>query len=205
MSLFTGKGRVHQYEQVHHLSHLENLIMRSLTLTGAAMLATALLTACGDESGPAAVNVPALTANATDPNTADHFTTVEAVTFELESPCNGELILFSGTAETQVTLVDTREHLDAGFWLHMELQQHTTASGTGSVSGATYTINDIFHEGFESPNPPAPHAVLSAHATTRVTSDLAGLSFLGHFVFQGVIPSGQDFKVTVGLDRLTCS
>ena len=179
--------------------------MQSLTLAGAALLATALLTACGDESGPTAENVPALTADATDHNTADHFTTVEAVTFELESPCNGELILFSGTAETQVTLGDTREHLDAGFWLHLELQQHTTAAGTGSETGATYTINDIFHEGFESPNPPAPHAVFSGHATTRVTSDLVGLSFLGHFVFQGVIPSGQDFKVTASLDRLTCS
>lgn len=179
--------------------------MRSLTLTGAAMLAAVLLTGCGSDSDPTAADLPALTTGATDPNTADHFQTVEAVTFELESPCNGELITFSGTAETQVTLVDTREHLDAGFALHMELQQHTTASGTGSESGATYTINDIFHEGFESPNPPAPHFTVTAHATTRVTSDIAGLSFLGHFVFQGVAPSGQDFKVTTSLDRLTCS
>jgi hypothetical protein len=190
---------------VRDISHLETLTMRSLTLTGAAMLAALLLTGCGSDSDPTAVNLPARTAEATDPNTADHFTTVEPVTFEIESPCNGELIIFSGTAETQITVVDTREHLDAGFWLHMELQQHTTASGTGSESGATYTINDIFHEGFESPNPPAPHFTVTAHATTRVTSDIAGLSFLGHFVFQGVVPSGQDFKVTASLDRLTCS
>ena len=187
------------------LSHLETLTMRSLTLTGAAMLTAALLTGCGSDSDPTAVNLPTRTADATDPNTADHFQTVEAVTFEVENPCNGELIIFSGIAETQVTFVDTREHLDAGFWLHMELQQHTTASGTGSETGATYTINDIFHEGFESPNPPAPHFTVAEHATTRVTSDIAGLSFLGHFVFQGVVPSGQDFKVTASLDRLTCS
>ena len=85
MSLFTGKGRVHQYEQVHDLSNLETLAMRSLTLTGAAMLAAGLLTGCGSDSDPTAVNLPARTADATDPNTADHFTTVEAVTFELES------------------------------------------------------------------------------------------------------------------------
>lgn len=187
------------------LSHLETPTMQSLTLTGAAMLAAVLLTGCGSDSDPTAVNLPTRTADATDPNTADHFQTVEAVTFEVENPCNGELIIFSGTAETQVTFVDTREHLDAGFWLHMELQQHTTASGTGSETGATYTINDIFHEGFESPNPPAPHFTVAEHATTRVTSDIAGLSFLGHFVFQGVVPSGQDFKVTASLDRLTCS
>ena len=65
-------------------------------------------------------------------------------------------------------------------------------------------INDIFHEGFESPNPPAPHATFSAHGMTRVSSNVAGLSFLGHFVFQAVIPSGQDFKVTASLDRVTC-
>jgi hypothetical protein len=39
---------------------------------------------------------------------------------------------------------------------------------------------------------------------TRVSSNVAGLSFLAHFVFQAVIPSGQDFKVTASLDRVTC-
>ena len=81
----------------------------------------------------------------------------------------------------------------------MELQQHTTASGTGSESGATYTINDIFHEGFESPNPPALH--LRSQRTRRRASPATSRasSFLGHFVFQGVMPSGQDFKVTASL------
>ncbi len=179
--------------------------MQSLTLTGVAFLTAAFLTGCGSESSPTAENVPPLTADAANHNTADHFKTVETVTFEGENPCNGESITFTGTLASQVTLVDTREHLDAGFWLHMELQQHVTASGTGSESGATYTINDIFHEGFESPNPPAPHFTFTEHATTRVTSDMAGLSFIVHFVFHGVAPSGQDFKLTVGLDRLKCS
>ena len=179
--------------------------MRSLTLTGAAMLMATLLTGCGAEAGPTAENASGLLADATSPNTADHFKTVEAVTFEGQNPCNGELITFTGTAAIQITLVDTREHLDAGFWNHMEFQQHVTASGTGSESGATYTINDISHEGFESPNPLAPHFTFTEHATTRVTSDIAGLSFIVHFVFHGVVPSGQDFKLTVGLDQLTCS
>jgi hypothetical protein len=74
MSLFTGKGRVHQYEQLRDLSHLENLIMRSLTLTGAAMLATALMTGCdrvADSVDPASgtSGVPAFAAGAVDPNT----------------------------------------------------------------------------------------------------------------------------------------
>ena len=115
------------------------------------------------------------------------------------------MIVFTGTAKSQVTFVDTRENLDAGFSVHAEFQQRTTATGTGWETGATYTITDIFHEGFESPNPPAPHFTLSNHSTTRVRSDVDGLSFLGHFVFQAVLPMGQDFKVTTFLERLTCS
>ena len=179
--------------------------MRSMTFTPVAILTAAFLAGCGAESNPAAEDHPGLPAYAIDHNTADHFKAVDPVTFEIESPCNGEAITLTGTAESQMTLVDTREHLDAGFSLHFEFQQHTTASGTGSVTGAIYTIDDIYHEGFESPNPPAPHATFSEHGTTRVTSDVAGLSFIGHFVFQAVLPSGQDFKVTTLIDRLRCS
>jgi hypothetical protein len=178
--------------------------MRSLTFTRVAILTAALLTGCGSESNPTDVSTPASTAYAIAHNTADHFTAVDPVTFDIDSPCNGESITFTGTAESQVTYVDTREHLDAGNSLHAEFQQHTTATGTGSETGATYTINDIYHESFESPNPPAPHATFGANGMTRVSSDVAGLSFSGHFVFQAVIPSGQDFKVTTSLERVTC-
>jgi hypothetical protein len=179
--------------------------MRSLTFTRVAILMAAFLPGCGSESSPTAEDGPGLTAYAIAHNTADHFKTVDPVTFEVVNPCNGESITFRGTAESQVTYVDTREHLDAGSAVHVEFQQHTTATGTGATSGATYTINDIYHEGFESPNPQASHATFSVHGTTRVRSNVAGLSFLAHSVFQAVIPSGQDFKVTTSLDRLTCS
>jgi hypothetical protein len=155
--------------------------MRSLTFTRVAILTAALLTGCGSESNPTDVSTPASTAYAIAHNAADHFTAVDPVTY-----------------------VDTREHLDAGNSLHAEFQQHTTATGTGSETGATYTINDIYHESFESPNPPAPHVTFGANGMTRVSSDVAGLSFSGHFVFQAVIPSGQDFKVTTSLERVTC-
>jgi hypothetical protein len=187
---------------------VENPTMRSLTvtLTGAAMLAAAILTGCGAEAVPTAQTTPGLTADATDHNVADHFKSVEIVTFsDAVNPCNGEQITFTGTAKSQMTLVDTREHLDAGNWLHMEFQQHVQATGTGSETGATYTINDIFHESFDSPNVPAPHLTLGDHATTHVTSDLPGLSFKAHFVFHLVVPSGKDFKVTTDLDWVKCS
>jgi hypothetical protein len=173
--------------------------------TRVAILTAAFLTGCGPESSPTAESTPGSTAYAIAHNTADHFTATDPVTFDIDSPCNGESITFTGAAESQITFVDTRENLDAGNSVHVEFQQHTTAIGTGSVTGATYRINDIYHEGFESPNPPAPHATFRANGMTRVSSDIANLSFSGHFVFQAVIPSGQSFKVTTSLERVTCS
>ena len=179
--------------------------MRVPILCGAAMLSAVLMIGCGADSGPTAENAAGLTSDATSPNTSDHFTTVETVTFEVESPCNGELIVFSGQSTSQLTAVDTREHLDDGFWLHMEMLQRTQATGTGSESGATYTINDIFHETFESPNPPAPHATFSEHAITHVTSSVVGLSFDVHFMFYVTFPSSKDAKVTRDVENVVCS
>jgi hypothetical protein len=173
--------------------------MRSLRLTRAGMLTAALLlTGCGAEGGPTAPDTPPLTADATDHNGGDHTKFVEAVSFEIESPCNGELIAFSGEAVTQGT------HLGDEHFLHQELQSHTQATGTGSETGAGYTINDVFHSGFDSPNVPAPHFVASAHATTRVTSDVPGLDFTIHFVFHVLAPSEKPFKVTRDVERVEC-
>jgi hypothetical protein len=179
--------------------------MRALTFTGIAILTAAFLTGCGAESSLTDESSPSLAANAGDHNTADHFKAVEAVSFEIDSPCNDEHITFTGTAESQITLVDTREHLDDGNAVHTEFQQHTSATGTGSLTGANYTIDDIYHESFQSPSPPAPQLTLGANGMTRVSSDIAGLSFRGHFVFKAVIPPGQDFKVTTALEAVTCS
>ncbi len=204
MSLFTGKGRVHQYEQVHDISHLENLTMRSLTLTGAALLMGMLLSGCGTDDSPTAPLTPDLAVEDAGHNAADHFKVVEAVEFEVESPCNGELITFSGTNVFQITSVDTREALDAGFAVHFELQSHTRATGTGSESGVEYTINDIFHDGVNSPSPLAPQFTFSFGGMFHVTSDLPGLSFDAHFGFHGLaLPSGE-FKLTRELDRVEC-
>jgi len=129
---------------------------------------------------------------------------VEAVELEIESPCNGELIAFSGEAIYQFTLVGTREALDAGFSVHEEFQSRLRATGTGQESGASYTINEIFHESFQSPSPPAPQFTFSVGGMFHVTSDLPGLSFDGHFGFHGLaLPSGE-FKVTRELERVEC-
>jgi len=177
-----------------------------MRLTGVAMLAAAFLTGCDADSSPTAQTTPGLTADVTDHNVADHFKSVTTVTFsDAVNPCDGEQITFTGTVESQVTVIGSREMLDAGNYLHREYQQHVQATGTGSETGATYTINDIFHESFDWPNGSAPHLTLGDHATTHVTSDLPGLSFKAHFVFHLVVPSGKDFKVTTTVDRVTCS
>jgi hypothetical protein len=204
MSLFTGKGRVHQYEQVRDLSHVETLTMRSLTLTGAAMLAAALLTGCGADSGPTAETASGLTADATDHNTADHFNYVQAANFEFESPCNGELITFVGEDDIQVTKVASREILDQGLYLHYELLIQTRASGTGSETGAIYTLHDIYREGFDSPNPPALQATVRAGDVSHITSSLPGLSFDTHFLFHVVALPSDEFKVTKEVESVVC-
>jgi hypothetical protein len=178
--------------------------MQSLTLTGAAMLAAALMTGCGADSGPTAENIPSLAANVTDHNTTDHFRYVEPVNWEVENPCNGELIAFAGESIIQMTAVDTREHLDAGFWLHLEFQANSRATGTGPETGASYVIKDLYHERFNSPDPTAPQSTFSFHGTQHVTSNLPGLSFDGRFLFHFVaLPTGG-FKVTQEVGDVEC-
>lgn len=132
MAPFTGNVRVCQYELLCEfldggVLHLETLTMRSLTLTGAAFLAVALMTGCGDESGPTAESAPGLTADAQSP---DHSRSREVFTFEVENPCNGELITFTGESFYQVTSVGIQEGPDAGQPVHFEFQGVLRATGT---------------------------------------------------------------------------
>jgi hypothetical protein len=168
---------------IRDIPDLENLTMRSTTiLTGAAMLAAALLTGCDADSSPTAQTTPGLTADAADHNAPVHFKGGGPSAFEVESPCNGEVIAFSGEGVFQVTDVGT----------HYELLAHTRSTGTGPVSGAHYTINDLYHENFQSPSPDAPQFTFSYGGMFHVTSDLPGLNFDAHFVFHILaLPSGE--------------
>jgi hypothetical protein len=166
--------------------------MRSLILTWATALVTALLTGCGTESSPTSANLPL---------TLDHAKYVEAFNFEIESPCNGELIAFSGESINEVTVDGA---LDDPAHLHYELLSRTRATGTGSETGAIYTLNDIFHESFDSPNVPAPHFIFSDHASTHVTTTSPGLDFTIHVVFHGLAPADGEFKVTRDVESVVC-
>jgi hypothetical protein len=166
-----------------------------MTLTGAAMLMVVLLTGCVNEDSPTTATTPALAVEGAGHHTTDHTKFVETFVFALTSPCNGELIVISGEAISQVTEM---------VGLHFEYQSSLLATGTGPESGAVYTLNDTFHEGFNTPSVTASQFTFIQRSAARVTSDLPGLSFTVHLVFHGVsLPSGE-FKVTRDVDGAEC-
>ena len=154
--------------------------MRSLTLTGPAMLMMGtLLTGAGAEAAPR----------------PEHSKAVEPFTETLVNPCNGEAIVFSGEAVLHFTVLDDR---------HVESFTSAEGTGTGPESGATYTYNlDAGHEISHTAN--GQNTTFEAGANARMISDLPGLSFTAHFVFHGVILPSGEFKVTRSLDRVECT
>jgi len=188
MSLFTGNGRVHQYEQVQDLSHLENLTMRSLTLTGAAVLAAALLTGCGSDSDPTAASTAGPLADATSSHTVDHFSINEPFPGSdvFVNPCNGETIQFTGTLVGQVTTMLT----------HFELHTVISATGTGLTTGAAYTFYVNDHEPFNSPTPEALNFNYRFLERDKATSTTPGLSLAGHSYVNFVAFPDGTFKIT---------
>jgi hypothetical protein len=175
------------------LSHLENLTMRSFTLTGAAVLAAALLTGCGSDSDPTAANTAGALADATRSQTVDHFSINEpfpgAEVFV--NPCNGETIQFTGTLVGQVTSMDT----------HYELHIVISATGTGLTTGAAYTFYVNQHESFNSPTPEALNFTYRFLERDKATSTTPGLSFAGHSYFNFVALPDGTFKITRDSDQ----
>ena len=171
----------------------------------AAVLAlTAAFGACLGDDHASAPTDPSL-AVGTGHNAADHFKIDEPVAFEVLNPCNGELIDFVGRETGQINAVDTREHLDNGNSIHFEHQGHVVATGTGQQTGTAYAINDVFHESFNSPSPPAPQVTISFRETFRVTSPAPGMGFSVHVLFHLVLsPSADDVKITKDIESANC-
>ncbi len=179
--------------------------MRITRMAPGTVLAVFMLGGCSGNEEFTAPSTPSLSVEDAGHNTADHFKGVETAAFDVESPCNGELIAFSGENAFQVTLVGTRGALDAGNVVHAETQSHTRATGTGAESGASYTINDIYHDSFNSPSPPATQYTFTVHSHTRITSSVPSLSFTLNFALHFVqLPSGE-FKVTRAVDNARCA
>jgi hypothetical protein len=191
MSLLAAKGRVYRYEQLRDISHLETLTMRSLTLTGAAML-IATLTGCGAES-PTAENAAGLSAAVT----ADHSREQFALDETYVNPCNGETVHLTGTLVGLTNLVDDGQH--------QEYHAVISETGTGLTTGASYTSHSTFHEEFNSPTPEAVGFTFSTRDAVHINSSTPGLSFTLLFTFHYVQAANGSFnKLTKDVETATC-
>ena len=172
--------------------------------TIAGLLLGASLAACDQNGAARSPTGPSLAEDAGH-NAAQHVKEVNPVSFEIESPCNGEIIVFSGTEIDQATFVDKPENLANGNSVHNEFRAQVDATGTGPLSGATYTIHDINTESFESPSPPAPQFTASVHDNAKVTSTDPALNFTIKQLLHVLLnPGTAEFTVTKDQLQVTC-
>ncbi len=168
------------------------------------LLLGAALAAC-DQTGAARSPTEPSFAEDAGHNAAEHIKQVNPVSFEIENPCNGEVIVVSGTEVLQATYVDKPENLENGFSVHNHFRSQVDATGTGPLSGATYSIHDVIMQNFESPSPPAPQFTSSFHETAEVTSSDPALDFaftaLVHVLLN---PGTAEFTVTKDRQEATC-
>ena len=171
--------------------------MRSFTLTGAAVLAAALLTGCGAESGPTTETTPGLAA---ERHTAEHSSTTYTFEDYVGNPCNGETVHLTGIGVQQTNVVN-----GGGGVLHYELQLVEDITGTGLTTGASYRSHNVSEEGFNSPTVVALNVTYTFREESYVMmSTTPGVSFRAGALFHFVaLPSGE-FKVTRDLESLEC-
>jgi hypothetical protein len=172
--------------------------------TISALVLGAALAAC-DQSGAAGSPTEPSFAEDAGHNAAQHIKEVNQVSFELENPCNGEVIVFSGTEVLQATFVDKPENLENGSSVHNHFHSQVDATGTGPLSGATYTMHDVTSTNFESPSPPAPQFTASIQDAAKITSSDPALDFrfkaLVHVLLN---PGTAEFTVTKDREEATC-
>ncbi len=168
--------------------------MRSLTLTGAAVLAAALMTGCGAESGPTAENGLGLAADAA---TAVHSKQNFPLDETYVNPCNGETVHLTGTLVGLTNIVDNGQH--------QEYHAVISETGTGLTTGASYTSHSTFHEEFNSPTPEAVNFTVSIRDAAHINSSTPGLSFTLLFTFHFVQAATGEFnKFTKYVESATC-
>jgi hypothetical protein len=172
--------------------------MRSLTWTGVVVLAVALVSACGGEAGPTGESAPSLAASS-HPNTTVHTASVTPLDEVFSSPCNGELIHYTGTLRTQVTFVASPDTLFQHAVVHMVVRE----TGIGLTTGTVYTAKDNFYEGFTLPYGHLQYQSFSFHEKFRITADAPGLSFGGHLQvhFVGVPDGAGKFTRIAGSEQ----
>ena len=169
--------------------------MRSLTLTGAAMLAAAMMIGCGTDSNPTEANTGNLAADGVNATSAIHESQKFALDETYVNPCNGETVHLTGTLVGHSNIVNG---------LHREFHATIAETGTGLTTGTSYTSHSTFNEVFNSPTGPALDYSYSFRDAVHVISSPTGLSFTLKHTFHVVgLPSGE-FMVTKELDSATC-
>ena len=169
--------------------------MRSLTLTGAAMLAAAMMTGCGTGSSPTEADTGSLVADGLNATSAVHESQVFALDETYVNPCNGETVHLTGTLVGHSNIVDA---------LHLEFHATIAETGTGLTTGTSYTSHSTFNEVFNSPTGTALDYSYSFRDAVHVISSPTGLSFTLKHTFHVVgLPSGE-FMITKELDSAEC-
>jgi hypothetical protein len=169
--------------------------MRSLTLTGAAMLAAAMMTGCGTGSSPTEADTGSLTADGLTATSAVHESQIFALDETYVNPCNGETVHLTGTLVGHSNIVDA---------LHLEFHATIAETGTGLTTGTSYTSHSTFNEVFNSPTGTALDYSYSFRDAVHVISSPTGLSFTLKHTFHVIgLPSGE-FTVTKDVESATC-
>jgi hypothetical protein len=157
---------------------------RSFLLTSTA-LAGALALGCTDQPTPTGPpGDPALSPPALERQTVEHFTFREPFEEDVISPCTGEVVHFTGELFEQLT------RLAEG--IHFEDQTLLSGTGTGTVTGTTYSVRRAFHASFNSPSVEAANFTLTVETTVRGITAGPDENFIIHFRLHiTVLPSGE--------------
>jgi len=180
--------------------------MSDCTRTAALLLASIALAACAGDDPATAPPTPGLRVEGAGHFSSDHFLIDEPVVVSIDNPCNGEVVDLVGRDVGEITVVDTREHLDDGNSLHFEHHSHVSGTGTGELTAISYGFDDLFNERFESPSVSAPQFTASFDEVQRVTSPVPGTSFTARFAVSVVLtPTGDGVKVTRDVVSAQCT
>jgi hypothetical protein len=169
--------------------------MRCFSRMPATVLASALVLGCGDQQPPTAPGDtgPSLAM------TAQHFIDTSHFEFSFTSDCTGELITFSGTLFTTVTIVS-----EPGNDNHVEVVNVLRGTATGEPSGTTYILRDMQLHNFNTPSGPAPNGTITDKEVSVLVSKGPApnefFSFDEHLVFTGT----GEFNVVVDNERSVC-
>lgn len=169
--------------------------MRFFSRMSATMLASVVVLACGDQQLPtAAVDTgPSLAV------TTQHFIDTSPFEGSFTSNCTGELITFSGTIMSTVTIVS-----EPGNDNHVEVVNVLRGTATAEPSGTSYILIDIQLHNFNTPSGPAPNGTITDKAVSVLVSQGAApnefFSFVNRLVFTGT----GELNTVVDKERSVC-